>query len=57
MSDDRDTLRRVRSDTGSMVKVMMRIDQILDRFIGHELFRLRHDRHRARLAVRSFDDD
>ena len=37
--------------------MMVRIDDIFDRFVRHEFFCFGDDRHRPRITLRRFDDD
>ena len=57
MRDDRHALRRVGTNAPGVVKMMVRVDQVLNRLIRYELFHLGHYRRRTVVALRPFDDD
>ena len=57
MRNDCHPLGSVSPDTAGVIEMMVRIDQILNRFIRHELFDLGHDRRRTLITLRAFDDN
>ena len=57
MRDDRHALRCVGTNAPGVVKMMVRVDQVLNRLIRYELFHLGHYRRRTVVALRPFDDD
>ena len=57
MRDDGNALIYIGTEAAGVIEMMMRIDQVADRFVRNQLVHFRYDSKRSLLVQRPFDNN